>query len=68
MNVISRRIRSNRIVEPRNGRRVKKWFHGQNVKDLEEVFRRNIQRAYEPILDRAGHPWPDELVVLPSSA
>ncbi len=37
---------------------------GQNVNDLEEVFRRNAQRAYEPVLNRARHPAETSLVVL----
>jgi len=36
----------------------------QNVNDLEEVLRRNTQRAYEPILDRARHAAETSFIVL----
>src|SRR6266540_1608369 len=44
-----------RVVEPEERWRVEESAARQNVNDLEEVFRRNAQCAYEPILHRAGY-------------
>src|SRR2546425_5584451 len=53
-----------RIGESQERRRMKELAPRQNVNDLEEVFRRNTQCAYEPVLDRARHPAETSLVVL----
>src|SRR5437879_11652546 len=44
-----------RIVEPQERPRVKELARRQDVNDLEEVFRRNAQCAYQAMLNRVRY-------------
>src|SRR5262249_46836470 len=53
-----------RIFEAQERRRVQELASRQDVNDLEEVVRRNAQRAHQSILNRRRHPAETSLVVV----
>src|SRR6266446_7377334 len=63
MKVTSKIIRSSEYLRPRN-ERVQELASRQDVNDLEEVVRRNAQRAHQSILNRRRHLAETSLVVL----